>query len=285
MIIGIEHGDILSALVRDDVALQAHVFVPTELVEVIGGDIGDGGDGRGPIGVLELGVADLEDDVGAGRDLVQAPEERLADVSANDEGLAGFSGNCANERRGGGFPARPGDADNTAGAELQEEPHLGSHRHAEFARAGECGVVAKNRLGDRHQVVAGGVEQRLASHEALDAAGRGRPGGGELGIGPGIAERDGSAVSHHPAREVTAFDAERVHQHALTADIHGGCQERTVGCRHYSGTSRARATPAMAATMEMSQKRVTIWVSAQPMSSRWWWNGARRKMRLPPLSL
>ena len=41
------------------------------------------------------------------------------------------------------------------------------------------------------------------------------------------------------------------------------------------------ASPINASTSAMIQNRITIWGSAQPRFSKWWWIGAIRKTRLP----
>jgi hypothetical protein len=64
VVIGIEDCDVLPVLVGDEVALQPHVFVPAELIEVVGGDVRHRGDRRGTVGVLQLGMAYLKDDAG-----------------------------------------------------------------------------------------------------------------------------------------------------------------------------------------------------------------------------
>ena len=41
------------------------------------------------------------------------------------------------------------------------------------------------------------------------------------------------------------------------------------------------ANPTSARINEIIQNRITIWLSAQPRFSKWWWIGAIRKTRLP----
>ena len=49
--------------------------------------------------------------------------------------------------------------------------------------------------------------------------------------------------------------------------------------------SNARATPIRPHIMPTIQNRIVIWVSDQPITSKWWWSGVILKIRLPPESL
>ncbi|MBK7127083.1 MAG: hypothetical protein IPH65_14385 [Dehalococcoidia bacterium] len=89
------------------------------------------------------------------------------------------------------------------------------------ARPLERRVVAEHRLRNGNEVVAGRVEQWLAGDQAEDAPGRVRPGGRQGFIGASIGDDNRRAVRKKPAREVTALDAQRVDEDALSADFRG----------------------------------------------------------------
>ena len=118
----------------------------------------------------------------------------------------------------------------------------------------------------------------------LQASGRDCPGSFELRIRARVADCHLCAVGEEVAGEVLPFDAKRVDDDPLAGEV-GGKVGGSFLSAHHAGTANAKATPSTAAPMPTSQKRVTTCVSAQPISSKWWWSGARLKTRFPPLSL
>ena len=92
--------------------------------------------------------------------------------------------------------------------------------------------------------------------------------GGELHLAAAIGDGDRRATSHQPAREVAPLDAERIDERARASHIGNRFAGGPFDRHRHSGTANANATPIIAATMPTTQKRVTIVVSFQPISSK-----------------
>ena len=124
----------------------------------------------------------------------------------------------------------------------------------------------------------------MAGDDAVDARGAECARAAASGsVAAGVVTVTAAPLASIQRGEVAPLDAQGVDEDALAADFERGGPGGAVGERHYSGTARASATPSMAAAMATSQTRVTTCVSAQPISSRCWWKGARLNSRLPPV--
>ncbi len=97
----------------------------------------------------------------------------------------------------------------------------------------------------------------------------------QLLLGPQVGDRDVSPVLYKEACHTRTTVMHSQTQHKRTLALQG---ERLA---HES----ARATPTIEATIPTSQNRMAIWVSAQPIISKWLCKGAIRKRRLPRVSL
>ncbi len=182
LVVRIEDGDIVRPLAGEDVPLEAHILIPVELVEVVGGDVGNRGNRRRALGVLELRVADFEDHRGGRRNLIEPAEKGLTDVAADDVFHLRPGGHRAHKRGCGRLAARTRDPNHATGAELQEEPHLRRDGDAERAGAHQCRAVPEHGLGDRNEVETIGIEERAAGHEHFDTSRRRGARGRELRV-------------------------------------------------------------------------------------------------------
>src|SRR5262249_8184408 len=101
-VVGVEDDAAGLILEGKDVALELDVFVPGELVEVIGCDVEKGGDVGAAVDEGELGVADLEDGpslrVWTFRVAIEEVEEADADVAAEDVVASGGGEGGVDER-------------------------------------------------------------------------------------------------------------------------------------------------------------------------------------------
>src|SRR6266702_5940338 len=178
----VDHREVVGPRELDDLSLD--LCVPLEravAVEVVGRDIEDHPDVQArPLHRLELEARELEHYPVLGRDLGQAVEDRLADVAADHHGPLARGEDIAGERGGRGLAVGACDADDSAGAQLQEQVDLARDGDALRARVVEELGVPRNAGAGVHDVDAREHAVVVAAEAKLGAFRKSRDGGLQL---------------------------------------------------------------------------------------------------------
>ena len=298
-VIGVEHRDPVRPLVADERALHLDVGVHRAVVvEVVRRHVGDHADLRAVGQADELPVADLEHEPILGTDLLEVVQHRhVRAVVPGEEGPgARARQHLVDEVRDRELPVGAGDPDDGAGTFLEEQVRHRAQRHPAVTPLAHRGVarMAEPRLWHKDDFRAlDPLEVAVApAHRdgmRRQAAGRLAPGlGGEplmravelrlelFGPAHVVAGDGGDPVPDEEVDHGRAFGAGQAQDVDVLSSIPvqpgGGHQKTTVN-------------PNSAAKAAINQNRVTVWVSVHPESSKWWWRGAMRKMRFPPVLL
>src|SRR5690606_7655269 len=93
-------------------------------------------------------------------------------------------------------------------------------------------------------------------------------------LAPTVVERHARAEPDGPADHGAAAAADAVDEEA-----------RRLGARGHHGALPVRTRPAATHSAETIQNLMATCCSLSPASSKWWWMGAMRKRRLPPVDL
>ena len=222
------------------------------------------------------------------------------------------------ERRRRRLALRAGDPDRRRRAEAQEQVHLGHERR----RRGSPASERDERLERRPQPRLGRRVVRVDRRRRRDERGAGprssmgqRPGPARSRTGRpssasiasassssrppvvdrhvGARRRQGSGPARSPVRAkpstVTGRPRQRAAEHRRRASVSSRSIGRSVVIVALTPAGRSRrgtsVTPSSPARIPTIQNRSVIFSSSQPTSSKWWWSGAIRKIRLPPVSL
>ena len=142
------------------------VLVVAVVVEVLGVDVGDDGDGGREVQERAVGLVGLGDQQVAGA--ARGVGAERVELAADDDGgiEAGLAQHRGDQRGGGGLAVRAGDGDAVLEPHQLGE-HLGARDHgdAALARDHELGVVALHRGREHHHV---GVRHVLGAVADVD---------------------------------------------------------------------------------------------------------------------
>ena len=271
-------------------------------VEVVRGDVRVDGHRRAARQGRQLQLGQLVDDAVVGGQLGQALDDRDADVAPEHGRMGRIRGEDRGDQRGRrGLALRAGHTDRRGDAQPQEQVRFGDQRrHGRIARGSgrderlERGpeswlgrrVIRVDRRRCRHEL---GVRPRRGR---LDVRAQREPdcasfeGGDrvlELARGPAVIHGDACSGIGQEARQGDAAPGEPEHRHrnaieqAAADRVHGqGVRVDRESAGHHGGAQRNRpgwvatnnVTPSKAARMPTIQKRIVIFSSSQPPSSK-----------------
>ena len=193
----VEHREVVRARELDDLSLDLGIALERAVaVEVVRRDVEDHADVQArPLHRLELEARKLEHDPVLGRELGQSVEDRLADVAADHHRPVAFGKDVAGERGGRGLAVGARDADDGAGAKLQEQVDLARDGDAPGARVIEELGVPRNAGAGVHGVDARQHAVVVAAESEVGAGGKARDGGFQLRARPPVGDDDTLAVT------------------------------------------------------------------------------------------
>ena len=149
-----------------------HVLV---YIQMVGRKVGDHGD----VGALghghELEAGQLQHGAVVGAHIVRLAQQRVADVAAQPNGLAGGTQQLGDDGGGGSLAVRAGDGDDGTGADAEKDLHLAGqfraagHRRCELRHIGPQAGGAEDHI--RVQAVQVALAQVQSAAPALQVIG------------------------------------------------------------------------------------------------------------------
>ena len=141
VVVLIEHGDVVGALIAEDVLLGRHILRHVLVdVQMVGSQIGHHGDMGAAIHGHQLEAGQLQHRPVLRLHIIRLTQQGLTDVAAHVDGSARRLQQLCDDGGGGGLAVAAGDGDHVAGADLKEHLHL----------AGEGAALPLRRQQLRH---------------------------------------------------------------------------------------------------------------------------------------
>ena len=152
LVIEVQHSDVVSRLVLEDAQLERGVLLPRIAVQVVGRDVEDAGNVGALRRRLQLAMTELHHNPSLRRNAVQQAEEAGANVAADDMLFPARGEHLCDKGRRRGLAAAPGDTQQDARVQLQEEARHGADGHVVVAGRLDCGGGERYALRDEEEV-------------------------------------------------------------------------------------------------------------------------------------
>ena len=272
-IVGVEDGEVLALLVAEQPRLRCHVLAHGGVaVEVVRRDVQQRRHSRAETADgLKLEAAHFHHVHRLVGSALHQSNERGADVAPHLRPAARLRENAAQQRGGGGLSVRTSDRNHRPAQEAPSQLQLADDLDSLPPRFLEHRQVERNAGAghDEFRAQEGGL--------AVAAAFNSNPSGAQLGRRCGHFFFGAQLAGRH-LRSVRRQELRRGHTRTSQANHHRPFARQFHRLRHRSFSVLNENSAKTRATI---QKRMMIFDSAQPFSSKWWCSGAIRKMRFP----
>ena len=279
-IVGVDHREVARLLVLEDPRLRRAVGLHRRMpIEVVRREVQHHADPRVEcVDLLELEAARLDDVERVGRRRRHLRAERRADVAADGHLESRRLEHPARQGRRRRLALRAGDRDHAAAEPPRRELDLGDDRHAALARRLHHGRVRRHARAEDDEIRA---RERLAHVAAgFERDAKGAQPIGVRNLGGDLRQRHTRAAPREQLRSGDAAPRRAGDGDAPVGDVEW--RARVSLLRHRSFNVARLNSAKMIARIT---KRVITFGSLQPISSKWWWRGAMRNSRCPPVAL